>query len=76
MEKVFLLFEVRGQVIKSGYKIVQIVDKSLEGRETMKLEVKGKMVIFESWNNIQLCILEISNLPFRICTVLFSLSVS
>ena len=63
-------------MIKSGYKIVQIVDKSLEGRETMKLKVKGKMVICESWNNIQLCILEISNLPFRICTVLFSLSVS
>ena len=63
-------------MIKSGYKIVQIVDRSMERREAMKLEVKGKMVIYESWNNIQLCILEISYLPFRICTVLFSLSVS
>ena len=50
MEKLFLLFEVRGQVIKSGYKIVQIMDRSLEQREAMKLEVKGKMVICESYN--------------------------
>ena len=58
-------------MIKSGYKIVQIVDRSMERREAMKLEVKGKMVIDESWSNIQLCILEISYLPFRICTVVF-----